>query len=168
MKLLVSNIYIYNSYTMNIFNNPEITQASGEIGIMLLGAFILGFVLRWMFTSKNRENNNSEKKYTRVAAVTAPTKGKKSKAIDASDDFTLIEGIGPALEKLLKKNGIESFKDIVKKDVEGLEEVLLEAGKRYAMYNPSTWPDQAWLAHAKKWRELEEYQEILGAGKKKK
>jgi hypothetical protein len=36
------------------------------------------------------------------------------------------------------------------------------------MHIPTTWPDQARLASAWKWSELEEYQDILSEGKIKK
>ena len=42
----------------------------------------------------------------------------KKKIVIAKDDLQLIEGVGPAIEKLFHKHGIMSFKDIVKADVE--------------------------------------------------
>ena len=44
--------------------------------------------------------------------------------------------------------------------------VLENAGSRYRIHDPSTWPEQAGLAHEGKWQELDEYQKFLNAGKR--
>jgi len=69
---------------------------------------------------------------------------------------------------LLYKYGVRSYSDMVEEGATGLEEILESWGAKYKIHNPSTWPDQAQLAHDGKWSELEEYQEILKGWVKKK
>jgi hypothetical protein len=41
----------------------------------------------------------------------------------------------------------------------------MTGGDRYAMHDPTTWPNQCQLAHEGKWAELKELQEKLDGGK---
>ena len=84
------------------------------------------------------------------------------------DDLTKVEGVGPAIKRLLWKNKIESFKDLSKAPVKELREILDSAGPMFQMHNPSTWARQAKLASQKKWVELERYQNKLDGGISKK
>ena len=84
------------------------------------------------------------------------------------DDLTKIEGVGPAIKKLLWKNKIESFRDLSKTPVQELRDILDSAGPMFQMHNPSTWSRQAKLASQKKWIELERYQAKLDGGISKK
>jgi len=47
-----------------------------------------------------------------------------------------------------------------------LKGILADAGKRYQMHDPTTWPDQASLAAEGKWEELKTLQDELDGGKK--
>lgn len=137
----------------NITQGALGTDATIEIFIMLLWALILGMILGWMI-KPSFKNFDSEK---------STIWGKKSQ----SDDFLLIEWIGPKIQSLLIENGVKTYNDIVKEDVAWLEVILLQWGKKFAAHNPSTWPDQARLAIQSKWSELEEYQDILNSNKKR-
>jgi len=138
------------------------SDASLEITIMLLWAFILWYLLCYMLVVKQDRTTQSDTQKPEKKVITpwivTPTK---------KDDLQLIEWIWPALEKALQNNGVSSYKDIISLDISGLEELLESLGGRYASYNPTTWPDQALLAKRKKWSELEEYQEIMKNTKKK-
>ena len=46
-----------------------------------------------------------------------------------------------------------------------LKDILTEAGPRYNSHNPSTWPQQAALAAAGKWDELQVLQDELNGGR---
>lgn len=155
----------------DITNSNTLTGASFEILIMLVWAFVLWFFCAWLvkpskhYTKKivtPAEASYVMKKTQKAVVVPTPAKTPES-----SDDFKLIEWIGPRIENHLHKHGVISFQDIVKEDVEGLEVILLEWWPRLSMHSPVTWWDQAKLASEKKWKELEEYQEILNAGRKK-
>lgn len=81
------------------------------------------------------------------------------------DDLTKIEGIGPKISQLLHNAGILTFAQLATTDVARVEEILTEAGTRYQLADPDTWPHQASLAAAGKWDELSALQEILHAGR---
>lgn len=100
----------------------------------------------------------------------AETAGKKTKSAAKSkstDDLTIIEGIGPKIAELLTNAGISDFSLLAASKKSAIAEVLTNAGSRYAMHDPTTWPQQAKLAAAGKWDQLKKLQEELKAGKAK-
>ncbi len=82
-------------------------------------------------------------------------------------DLKVIEGIGPKIEALLKKNGIGDWKTLSETEVEKLYEILEQGGDRFRMHDPSTWPLQAELAANGEWDKLKQYQEHLIGGREK-
>lgn len=84
---------------------------------------------------------------------------------DVEDKLTKLEGIGPKIEGILKAAGIKTFATLVETSVETIQGLLDEAGPRYRMHNPTTWPKQAKMAAEGKWDELKEYQDYLDGGK---
>jgi predicted flap endonuclease-1-like 5' DNA nuclease len=68
----------------------------------------------------------------------------KRKMVDR-DDLKVIEGIGPALERLLNENGIISYDQLSNHKVSQLKEILDKAGPRFRVHIPETWPEQAGL-----------------------
>jgi len=92
-------------------------------------------------------------------------KGKKQKARNPND-LKIIEGIGPKIEQLLKDAGIESWAMLAQTKVEVLRNILEEAGSRYKMHNPASWPEQAKLAHQGKWEALIQLQDKLMGGRR--
>lgn len=81
------------------------------------------------------------------------------------EDLKIIEGIGPKIEQLLKEAGIHTWSDLAAAPVEKLQSVLDQAGERYRLADPDTWPRQAELAAAGKWAALSAYQDRLKGGK---
>ncbi|MEL7121680.1 MAG: helix-hairpin-helix domain-containing protein [Bacteroidota bacterium] len=81
------------------------------------------------------------------------------------DDLTLIEGIGPKIEGVLKANGIQNISDLAAASATHLKEILESAGNQYKMHDPTTWPAQARLADLGDWEVLKEYQDKLKGGK---
>ncbi len=81
------------------------------------------------------------------------------------DDLRAIEGIGPKIASLLNNAGINTWKKLADTSVEQIQKILDNAGKRYTLADPGTWPKQATMAHEGKWEELEEYQDFLQGGK---
>ena len=94
--------------------------------------------------------------------------GKKAApAVEAEatpDDLQRIEGIGPKIAGLLQEAGIATFAQLAATDVGRLEQTVRDAGITIA--DPSTWPEQARLASAGKWAELEVLQEELKGGRR--
>ncbi len=89
----------------------------------------------------------------------------KAKTEIVKDDLTKVEGIGKKIEVLLNKSGISSYKQLSKATVKKLKQILEEAGSKYSMHNPGTWPKQAKLAADGKWDELDALKQELNAGK---
>ncbi len=91
-------------------------------------------------------------------AAAAPATGKP-------DDLKKIEGVGPAIEKLLIAAGITTFAGMAATAPERIKEILVEAGSRFGFHDPSTWPQQASMAAEGKWDELKKLQDELDGGK---
>ncbi len=81
------------------------------------------------------------------------------------DDLKAIEGIGPKIASLLNNAGVNTWKQLADCSVEKIQKILDNAGKRYALADPGTWPKQAAMADEGKWDELQEYQDFLQGGK---
>ncbi len=81
-----------------------------------------------------------------------------------SDNLQIIEGIGPKIEEILKKAGINTWAALAATKSDDLVKIMEEAGSNYRIHDPSTWPQQAKLAAEGKWEELITLQKSLGAG----
>jgi predicted flap endonuclease-1-like 5' DNA nuclease/outer membrane murein-binding lipoprotein Lpp len=81
------------------------------------------------------------------------------------DDLKVVEGIGPAIEKLLKQNNIDNWGDLSKTDVNTLRDILASQKDRFRLSDPATWPKQARMAYEGDWKKLREYQDYLQGGK---
>ena len=130
----------------------DLSDATWEIVLMLLGAFILGYILRHILC-KMRDTDAPKKNAGKFAQYT-------------QDDLKIVEGIGPKIEALLKENGIKDWKTLSQSSADDLKAILKKGGDRFQMHEPSTWADQAALAVAGKWKELDEYQDLLIGGRK--
>jgi predicted flap endonuclease-1-like 5' DNA nuclease len=80
----------------------------------------------------------------------------------AGDDLTRIEGIGPKTAEALRAAGINTFAQLATTPEEQLRRILVAAS---LPGDPGTWPQQAALAAAGKWGELEAYQARLKGGR---
>jgi len=81
------------------------------------------------------------------------------------DDLTKIEGIGPAIAKLLGAAGIISFSDLEAKSADDVKAVLTDAGARFQMHDPTTWGMQAGMAAKGDWDALKKWQDESDGGK---
>jgi hypothetical protein len=132
----------------------DMTDATWEIIVMLLVSFALGYLLRWILSS-------NEKTAPKKTVLAIPPKYATFK----KDDLKIVEGIGPKIEALLKAHGIQDWKALAAADVATLKNILNLGGERFVMHDPKSWPDQAALAIAGRWKELEEFQNILVGGR---
>ncbi len=109
-----------------------------------------------------------EKQTVPVVKKTTTT-GSKAAAKPAKaavkDDLSKIEGIGKKIDALLKKNEINTYQQLSKVTVKKLKLILEEAGSKYNMHDPATWPKQAKLAAAGEWDKLKAWQDELKGGK---
>lgn len=101
-----------------------------------------------------------KEKPAKVTSFALPS-GKKVK----ENDLKLVEGIGPKIEELLHNAGISTWAQLGATEPAAIQQILDEAGSKYAMHDPATWPKQAQLAADGQWAELEAYQEQLKGGK---
>ncbi len=84
------------------------------------------------------------------------------------DDLKIVEGIGPKIEGILQENGVRTWAQLSETSEERLKEILAAAGDRYKLADPSSWADQARLAHADDAEGLEKLQTELTGGREAK
>ncbi len=82
-----------------------------------------------------------------------------------SDDLKIIEGIGPKIEEILKKEGINTYGQLANTSPIRLVSILRKAGPRFQIQDPTSWPNQANFAKFGKWIELQNLQNQLKGGK---
>ncbi len=99
------------------------------------------------------------------AVVVEETTTTATSTATAKDDLKKIEGIGPKIEELLNAGGFSTFAQVADADVAALKQILTDAGSRYTMHDPTTWPNQASLARDGKMDELKKLQDELKGGK---
>ena len=75
-----------------------------------------------------------------------------------------LEGIGPKAQKLLQEAGIITMGQLAQTSVDRLTEILQAGGMTLA--DPGTWAEQAQLAAAAKWDELQTLQDELVGGRR--
>ena len=172
----------------NVTTGYDMSDATWEIIIMLLIAFILGFILRHLFCCcKPNENDDTskinEQADTIVNEVSGPTRVELAwRALDDKpavaptavaiesetaepESLQKVEGIGPKIEGLLHAGGILTMRQLAQADLNVIQKILDDAGPRYRMHKPKSWPAQAELIADEKWDELEKYQDFLVAGR---
>jgi len=88
----------------------------------------------------------------------------KVKSESKIDDLKKIEGIGPKIEEILNKNGIYTYEVLSKVNRDMLKSYLNQAGDRFKMHEPESWPYQAGMAATGQWEELKIYQEFMDTG----
>ena len=110
-----------------------------------------------------------QKPTAKKAAVkkAAPKKKTRKPAAKKVYDLKIIEGIGPKIESILKAAGLDTFGKLSRASFTKLRKILDEAGSRYRMHDPTTWPEQAKLANANKIDELNALKDKLKGGRVK-
>jgi large subunit ribosomal protein L20 len=103
-------------------------------------------------------------KEVEVVEAPAPKKAKVTTKSSDADDLKVVEGIGPAIEKLLHSKGILTYEDLANSDVDNLKAILAEAGSNYSIHNPSTWAKQSRLAADGMFDELKTLKDELHKG----
>jgi predicted flap endonuclease-1-like 5' DNA nuclease len=81
------------------------------------------------------------------------------------NDLTIVEGIGPKISGLLTDAGISTWIALGNAKIDTLRQVLHDAGPRYHMHDPKTWPRQARMAAQGEWKKLKLYQDSLNRGR---
>lgn len=78
-----------------------------------------------------------------------------------ADDLTIIEGIGPKIDDLLRANGVGTFAQLARLDRIDIVEILDNGGPNFRLTDPATWPEQALLASENRWTELKRMQKEM-------
>ena len=130
----------------NITTSYDKTDASIEILAIIIVSFILGFILAWLIKKCWEET------------LVLPVEKVKDR-----NNLKIIEWVWIWIEKLLNKNNIFSFEDLMNMNIENLSKIIKMNWKENRPYNEKTWPDQAKLALSGKWGELKEYQSLLNS-----
>jgi ribosomal protein L30 len=84
-----------------------------------------------------------------------------------AEDLTTVEGIGPKICEIFTNAGIVTFQNLADAKVETLQALLKEAGSRYSMANPGTWPEQAALLASAQYEAFEKLCDELDGGIRK-
>ena len=105
-------------------------------------------------------------KSTSSTQTTRLYKNGKSVLSGPPDDLKVIEGIGGKIEILLNNEGIFTWKKLSQTGIGELKRILAASGAQLNLHNPSTWPEQAELAVANKWEQLEKFQQELVGGRR--
>jgi predicted flap endonuclease-1-like 5' DNA nuclease len=109
-----------------------------------------------------------EQKTHKIAPVDPHAVQSPHPVYGSSDDLKVIEGIGPKIESILKAAGIENWHDLAEASVTNLKGVMEQAGSRYRLNDPSTWPEQARLLTNSEWDKFKIYTDYLIGGRKPK
>lgn len=83
-----------------------------------------------------------------------------------ASDLEKVEGIGPKIAGLLIEAGIYDLTDLSNTPVERLKEILKAAGSRYAIADPTTWPEQAAYGAKGDWEGMQTFQKQLVGGRR--
>ena len=83
------------------------------------------------------------------------------------DDLRKIEGIGPKIARILQDHGVHTFAQLAQVQVDHLREILQQAGSRFRIADPTSWPEQARLAAQGDWDALGRLQDELVGGRRR-
>jgi predicted flap endonuclease-1-like 5' DNA nuclease len=129
---------------LNFANHSEIIDNHLlEILIIISVSFLFGYLLN----KKNSEVKNFPQKNI-VPNTVKPN-------LSTKDDLKVVEGIGPAIEKLLNKEGIHTYWQLAETDFNKLNDILIKAGPLFVNHGEKTWAEQATLLRDGK---MEEFQ----------
>ncbi len=112
-----------------------------------------------------RQAKKAEKPKAETPTADTPAAAAPATSEGNADDLRKIEGIGPKIASILAEAGIDTFAKLAATDPEKIRELLAEAGSRYKVHDPTTWPKQAALAAEGKWDELAALQDELKGGR---
>lgn len=152
--------------------NPlDLPNAWWQHLLMLLVSGVIGYIIG--YRKGEDQNSGLERHLARVEDELAEcNKSLSDLAVPVAgiasvvfDDLKIIEGIGPQIEKLLHGAGIQTYVALSETAPGKIRDILDNAGRRFQVHDPETWPKQAALAALGKWKELKEWQDALDGGK---
>ena len=90
--------------------------------------------------------------------------GFKLRQKNGQDDFTIVEGVGPKINELIHDAEIHTYSVLAATAVGSIQKILDDAGSKYKLAKPGTWPDQAKMAAENRWEALKTWQDELMEG----
>lgn len=169
-------------FNNNISQTYNLQDASQEIVIMLLGAFLLGCLLTWLFNKLFNKDYKLEKNIYRykhqsndeintltqtqipqanttneARIVEKPTNPSETTLIP--DDLTKIRGIDEQIQSNLLEFNVVSFTDL--RDIKTKDLLAFKRKQPSLEKEIETWPHQASLAAKGEWNKLEDYQGFI-------
>ena len=157
-----SNVYMGRDFTIHAAVEGHVDFKKKKLGRTFINIIPLDQVPETV--AKVSKAKAAPQKAAAAPAASAPA-ASAPKTAGKADDLKKIEGIGPKIAEHLSAAGIITFADLAGASKEKLSEILANAGKRYTMHDPTTWPQQAQLAVDGKWDELQVLQDKLDGGK---
>ena len=93
----------------------------------------------------NRIENENIRLLNIIKELTARVEKLESQKMEmkktVSNDLTEVNGIGPVISKILRRNNISTFEELSKTPTRDLKSILEDS--KLGFHNPSTWPLQA-------------------------
>jgi predicted flap endonuclease-1-like 5' DNA nuclease len=154
-RFVIISLFMLTSL-LSIASTPLQTGKLTPMGILLILAaviIVIALLIIW----------NASQKASIQAPIEEAPPSKAAPVEIETDDLKAIEGIGPKISSLLQSKGINTFAQLAATDPGKLEQILRQANLRIA--DPSTWPQQATLAAAGKWDDLQALQDDLKGGR---
>ena len=118
-----------------------------------------------LISAANEPRSQPRSKPAAVAASSTQVERVSPARLVGPDDLKIVEGIGPRIAAILKEAGISSFVQLAAAKPEELIAITKAAGLRVPV-DPASWPEQARLAAAGEWEELQKMQDDLKGGRK--
>ncbi len=121
----------------------------------------------WNSEAKNRDLQSVVDSHVVAAAPPEPDLGEAARVLGQPvrlNDFTLVEGIGPAIAHLLVNRGVTTWWSLANADLSLLRSMLSEAGPKYQVHDPTSWPQQARLLANGDWETFQRLADALRNG----
>lgn len=149
-----------------ILQSAFLLLVSFVIGL-LIGRFIKRRLLNWAAISLREDHavGITAGKPVTIAPVVGDRSDVSFSAGIKPDNLQIVEGIGPAMESVLKENGIATWSQLAAKTVPELRGILDQYGKKYQIIDPTIWLEQARLAAEGRSEELIRLQKLDGVSK---
>ncbi len=112
------------------------------------------------FATKANPSIASHEVVTDDAPAATAALGKKIRI----NDLTVVEGIGPKISELCNAIGVTTWAQLAATEVDTLQSMLHDAGSRFQMHKPGSWPAQAGLLAAGQWAEFQQLTADLAKG----
>lgn len=121
----------------------------------------------WNSEAKNRDLQAVVDSHVVAAAPPVPDLAAATHVLGVPvrmNDFTVIEGIGPAIANLCVNRGITTWWSMANTDLSVLRSMLAEAGPKFQVHDPTSWPQQARLLANGEWEKFRRLVDALRVG----